>query len=470
MTSSDAKPTRITARRAAWLGVLLAILVAAGYVDRQLKTASHPAFLPEDMPLYIRTADLPQTWLHFAQTPLAGNLAEEAAPVLHDIELYLRQLTGIRPTPARWRTWLGGSMTAATDAHDWILCVHPGLVARAASLIFPGKALPTRQVRQAWRQGCLLLASSPELIKKALAAPPVAMDIPETASSDTLVVELRTPVRTVLTITPSDDLPIEARIFQPSTSPPRTPAVWSVPLLPGNPIAVLSLPDAPSATQLAALLAAFDPHDFSGGLLGGLLSRWGLSHLRSFLSPTGPSNAPMSFALYGLSLASGAPLPQLALASSTKEGFATLFPTPQSPNRLLPYDWNGCPGWMFPLLGDQFSLYGFQRDNTQYLATREPLAAMLASAPQTPPPGSEDDAVITLNWKRATEAIIETASWAAARELLHERNQKDLDATFIPIMHALSKCGTLQLTGRWTPEGFLCKGQLTALPRPEHAQ
>ena len=181
-------------------------------------------------------------------------------------------------------------------------------------------------------------------------------------------------------------------------------------------------------------------------------------------------SAPMSFALYGLTADSGVPLPQLAVASAATEGFAGLLSAPRSPNKLLPYEWSGCPGWMFPLLDDQFSLYGFKRDATQYLATQEPLAAMLAAAPQTAQPEIDDDAVITLDWKRFASALMETADWAAQHELLKETNPKDLDAAFMPVMRALSQCGTLSVTGRWTPQGLLCKGVLTTAPVPEHTQ
>jgi hypothetical protein len=178
-------------------------------------------------------------------------------------------------------------------------------------------------------------------------------------------------------------------------------------------------------------------------------------------------NAPMSLALYGMNADSGMPLPQLAVASAAKGGFDGLLSAPQSPNKLLPYEWNGCPGWMFPLLDDQFSLYGFKRDATQYLATQEPLAAMLAAAPETSPPDIDEDVVVTVNWKHFASILMKTAEWAAEHELLKETNPKDLDTTFIPVMRALSQCGTLSVTGRWTSQALLCKGVLTGAPVAE---
>ncbi len=460
-------------RTAAWFGLLLAalLLVGAGFADRQLKTATHPGFLPEGMPLYAYTPDLPLSWLRLSNTALSKNLSDEARPVLHDMELSVRRLTGIRPTPARWRVWLGGSAAAATDGRNWILCAHPGLAARAASWVFAGGAFPGAQLHQAWRGGYLLLSSSSALIEKALAAPPVTLDLPESLPPDALVMELRTPLRARLTLTPGGQLPIEARIMRGAGFAPRSSGPWKAPVLSGNPAAILSLPDAQSAEQLATLLKDISLPDFSDGLFGGLVTRWSLNRLPQFLSATGPLDAPMAFAFYDLSTDSGAPLPRLAAACAAREGFSKFLLAPQNANKLLPYEWNGCAGWMFPLFGDQFSLYGFQRDDTYYLATREPLAAALASASQTSRPDIEDDAVITLDWKRTAPTIMEGANWAAAHELLPETNQKDLDAAFIPVMRALSKCGTLRVAGRWTAEGLLLNGVLAdGSQQPEHKQ
>jgi hypothetical protein len=140
-----------------------------------------------------------------------------------------------------------------------------------------------------------------------------------------------------------------------------------------------------------------------------------------------------------------------------------MLPREPSANNTLPYVWNGCPGWMFPLFGDHFSLYGFERDGANYLATQEPLAAMLAAAPYRRGPAIEDDVFLDLNWKATAKAVIETAAWAAERELLAETGPKDLEAAFVPVMRALAKCGSLHIAGRWTPDGFECKGALTKL-------
>jgi len=265
-------------------------------------------------------------------------------------------------------------------------------------------------------------------------------------------------------------LPVTACFtFQPP-APPAPPAPWTAPPLSGNPALTLSLSGTSSTLNLAGLLQALNVPDCTGGMLPELAERWNLGHLMAYLSENKVVNAPLSCAVYGLSTASGVPLPQLALASSTQEDFAALLPPLQSPNRLFPYLWNGCAGWMFPLFGDQFSLYGFQRDGTQYLASREPLAAMLASVSHTVPVDTSDDVLLNMDWKRTAPLARETVVWAAAHELLSETNAEDLDAAFIPVMNALSRCGTLNLTGKWSSEGLLCQGKLAASVSPETRQ
>ncbi len=473
MTSSDTKSTFLSLRRAAWLGLLVAglVLIGAALADHQLKTVSHPGFLPEDMPVYLYAPDLPLSWMHFSKTALARNLNDEAAPLLHTIELSLRQWSGIRPTPARWRTWLGPSAIAATDGRDWILCVHPGLAAHVVSLFLSDKGLPGTQIHQAWREGYLLLSSSSVFIKKAQTAPPVTLEFAETISPDTLLVALHTPIQAVLTVTPSPGLPMEARCRTSQASVSRPATVWSAPPLPGSPNLLLSLSSVHSAVQLANLLSEMNLPDFSGGVLGNLASKWSINRLSSFFSDAnGPLNAPMSCALYGISTSSGIPLPRLALASGAKEGFGGLLSSSQTSGKLLPYEWNGCAGWMFPLLGDQFSLYGFQRDNTQYLVTQEPLAAMVAATFKAAAPTVEDDVMLALDWKGVATELMRTANWAADRELLPETGPKDLETTFIPLMKALSHGGVLKLTGKWSADQFLCKGMLAGGPGTEQRQ
>ncbi len=465
--SFDARRRFRRPRIAAWLGLLLAVLllVAAGFADRQLKTSTHPGFLPEDMPLYLYTADLPMAWLRFSRTTLGVNLAEEASAALRGMELSIRQSTGIRPTPSRLRTWLGGSMVAAVDGRDWILCARPGLAARAASIFFGGKVFHNGRLHQAWRSGFLLISSNSGMIEKALAAPPVIFDIPEGISRGAVVMELRRPLRAVIAVTPSATLPVEARILPTETFSPGPSGTWAAPVLAGSPTALLSFSDAQSAAKLGTLVAAIDMPEVAGGIFPELVSRWSLGRLPSLLSRNPAPNTPISCALYDLSTAYGAPMPQLAAATSATQWLDALLPPSSPASSLLSYEWSGCSGWMFPLLGDQFSLYGFKRDDTQYLATQENLAAMLAAAPATTEPGIEDNAVITLDWQRAASIIMETAAWAAIHELLAETSATDLDATLMPVMRALAKCGIMHIGARWTSDGLSCRGVLTGVPR-----
>jgi len=430
---------------------LVVAVIYAGFVDRQLKTASHPGFLPENLPLYVYSSDLPLFWLQLSRTPLAENMVQEARPLLADLELAGRQLTGIRPTPARWRTWLGGTMAGGTDGQDWIVCTHPGLAAWAASLLFQGNVFPGTSIKQAWRDGYLILSSSPTLITKALAARPVSLDLPEGIQPETLFVQTHGPVEASVTLEPASELPMKASIARPDSPAPDAPASWDGPALAGNPIISMSVRDAKSAAQLAEVAGELPFPTLAGGIMGELISRWSLNRLPAFLSTSACLNTPFSCALYGLPTASGAPVPILAAATRATDAFSEVLSRAAPPGKSLPYEWNGFPGAMMPLLGEQFSLYSFRRGQRYYLATQEPLAAMLAAAPEERTEPTGDDVVFTVDCLKAAKAAGETVLWAANLELLPETAAKDLDAVFNPLMRVLAKSGTFRMSAHHSP-------------------
>ena len=461
MTSSAVNPRVRVVRIAIGATALLAatLLVTAAYADRRLKMATHPGYLPSDLPLCVYSADMPRFWADLSRTRASRAVAKEAPYTLHEIELAIRVRTGIRPTPARLGTWLGQTICAGTDGANWVICTHPGLVAHTASLVFGRRFFERIGLHCAWRDGYLICASDSALLDRALTAPPLTVDLPAQAPSQSHAVIFQAPVSITGALIPSADLPFHLSVHA-SNPPVRDASNWTVPALSVTPAVSLSVRNGPTFLALVTLCApAFNALPSLTGPIAP--DRWNLPTPTSLFGPGQPLSGPATLAFCGLVHGADIPLPQLGLAVMSPTPLSSLLPTETNETVLFPYQWNGYSGWMFPLLGAPFSLYSFQRDDTQYLATQESLAAALSGPTPDTVPLTEDFSC-TVSWKPLTEALVTTARWLAPYDLLPRTNLKDLDRRFFPLMNALASCGTCRVQGHWEEDHLVCDGTVSS--------
>ena len=81
----------------------MAIALALGALDRQLKATSAPGFCPPDPIWTIAADDLGRSWVDIEGTSPYQNLTQEVGYPLQSFERYVYLQTGVRPTGARWQ-------------------------------------------------------------------------------------------------------------------------------------------------------------------------------------------------------------------------------------------------------------------------------------------------------------------------------------------------------------------------------
>jgi len=101
-----------TARGWLLLGLALAGIVVLAGVDRRLKTPPHGGFCPEDALAVAEAPQWPAFWSGAAASDAGRAAAEPAQKLGHAASLAILKQTGVRPTPSRWRLWLGPTLVA----------------------------------------------------------------------------------------------------------------------------------------------------------------------------------------------------------------------------------------------------------------------------------------------------------------------------------------------------------------------
>ena len=119
-----------------WRALILAVVLIVAFVwldGRVKRQASGVGFCPEDATWIAATDDFGAFWEGVGRTQAVERLRQDWPRPLAGWELAVRQATGIRPTPDRWRLWMGQPLLAAGSPDGKGLCVYPGLLLRGAS-------------------------------------------------------------------------------------------------------------------------------------------------------------------------------------------------------------------------------------------------------------------------------------------------------------------------------------------------
>ena len=161
---------------------LLGLLVAGCAIDSRLKSPSGEVYRPAAVDWTVTTPNLALFWSNAGMCDAVRRFALEWPP-LSAFELAVRKNTGIRPTPSRWRLWLGPTFSASGSKDEVGYCVHPGLLLHAAHRLLAtlgtkpdSGVFQYRTWHYAWRNGSLVFSDSADYVRAALDAPPVRLD------------------------------------------------------------------------------------------------------------------------------------------------------------------------------------------------------------------------------------------------------------------------------------------------------
>ncbi len=425
------------------LVALLLATIALGIADRQIRQAPHLGFIPRHADWVLASNDLPGVWSGLESTDAYSSLTEEIPSPLHPIQLWGRQLTGIRWTPSRWRVWLGDTCTLASVDGETVAVVHPGILLRTADRLAHAFKLSGSSegvfsvdtLFYAWRDGFLIASASKKLVVDALAAD--AREIP---------MEKRTSIRWrgafanrsfELALELSSGLPLELIMDGAGATSemplPPGPLPAEIARIQGLDIAVLrDIVDrlaedyaSPSTQQQFADILAQLPKRSSNTAL--TLARINVSELRLLVEPE-----------------------FFVIASDP--------PHRQSPHDAIPYYWDDTIGWVLPWWGEAFTLCGATDERRAYFATTQTAMSENLAAAQSAT--SNESARIYVNWVPLAAAFEHVLLQAADYELLPHLNRLDANRDAAPYARAMASLGTTTLTGGVEHGRLLVRGNL----------
>ncbi len=400
------------------------------------------------------TSDFPGFWNRFETGDVTQRMASDWPRPQAPMELAGRKSTGIRPTPSRWKLWLGYRL-AVSESPDGIgISTYPGWLLRAADIALR-LATSNRDVdgvsrygdwHYGWRDGFLMASKSRAYVSECLAHPDPS---PLRCRDDGVpVVEWGGPSEGYLRLLSGDGFPVEGSIklaVSDGTTPLTLSHAW-----PETPLAAITARDWESLGAVGKLLSLAVERtkyvEAAAPVATVFADTWSLV-AQTLRRPAGANQ--ISLALCDVDTSHLLPVPSVALAMRGAGLNAAPevreFPQRQS----LPYEWNGLQGSMTPLLGQNLSLYVCSSDTDWMASSSEATMAGLAGRLALGPSENGDiDLAISVDWRKLSASLDEMAAIAGELQILPKMNIDDVRQTIQPKLKGLSELGTMSVTGR----------------------
>lgn len=433
----------------------LVLLGCCAWLDTRIKArAVADGYCPDNAAWIIATQDFGTLWRRASETTAVERLCEEWPRPLGGVELAIRKATGIRPTPARWRLWMGDRLLVARSDHGPGLCVYPGVLTRMAHWVHRATLRADGQdgifalddLHYAWRNGFLIVSRSRDYVAACLEAQPP--DLPASDSRDEVRLVWRGGQEGVFCVRPEDGFPIEGRVRANVTDRPTPLTLTDA--WPNPPLFAVT---ATSPEDLGNLFA-FVEQPFSDTAvwqevlrIGPVIQQqWGLEPL-----PEGWNEGIIGqcgFAVLDVDASQWLPVLELALVLRGTQPATGSHPLGPVFDRFqgVSYEWQGQPGRFEAVLGEGFSAC-LGRSGRDWIATnREPsmdaLVGRLASGPAT-----QADVTVRLRWDAVGAAAESLVGQMAALELLGRQNQRDAAMIWLPMARGIARAGVLELDG-----------------------
>jgi hypothetical protein len=451
--------------------VLLAAVLAAALIgiDNRISRAPHPGFTgPCEWRLY--APDLPRFAKAFMALPPAAAAEREMPDFFSTLSKDFEQRAGFRFSPARWRYGLGPQLVAGGNESGVIGCFYPGLLARTVHALRV-KVLQREPVQDAiyrygehyyaWRGRFLLVSPSLKMVQTALDAPPVKLPPQQFTGRHEIRISLpnRLPIETV-TLSAAPGMPVRM-IMKTLVTRRRTPLELAG-AAPDDPLISLTASRWQDIRACLDTAAELLPEEMKALFPASLPALAG--HL------AGAEKLPLDWdagitetalALTGLDTSAFLPVPEIAVMmrqTADRPGghpLDALF----SGRPVFPYEWNGCPGRLSPVLGEKVSLCLAQDGAVALAASREPVMAGLAGRLKKTAP-VRADLVLTWAWPelaRQTEILLRRA---AAAELIPGMNCRDAESRILPWLRVMAAMGRARFTGVCDGGGLVLDGVL----------
>jgi len=444
--------------RGGLIASLIVLALLAVGADIWLATSKGPVFCPPNARWLVAIGDFPGAYKKFLRSNLAGILYEELPQYRADWQLAVRQDTGIRPTPARWRVWLGRRFLGAVTQDGPGACVRPGILVRGADAVRGlGRGRPS--IRRfgpyyyGWRQGALVFSRSEQYVIDSLAAKPF-MPMPSEDDNEIWVYEQE--ARSALRLVPGKNS-FEGWFGAFSRQPDPLPPDWNLP--PMEPaIAWVAGPDMQDLRVIGATAYGMLEHhtkltDRPWFKLAAVLLAKGLKPWAFDMLPANWDDPVEGIQLALLDLDTSEPLPVPEVAAVFKAKGDAAGPHPLQPmaaaGPAMPYEWDGHPGTVAPRAGEKAALCLTRAGACWLAASQEPAMARLLREMDTSGKPFEGEpgrvAVVAVNFAKSAAKAEWLARQGAKLELTPGVNAADLEKNVMPLLRALGRLGRLQL-------------------------
>jgi hypothetical protein len=470
-----------------WRALLctLAVIGILAWLDDRVTSSPTPGYCPETAAWIVAAQDFGVFYSGIQRSDAARAAADDLRQPLSAVELAVRKTTGIRPTPLRWRAWMGRSLLAARADSGFGFCVRPGLLLRAADCC--GRVILRRPVEggistfgpvfYAWRDGFLIVSESRDYVAQCLTAPEPALEPSE--GRDDLRIHLGRPYRMVIHLYARDGLPVSGWINQTitrRTTPLTLPDAWSEP--PILTVASSKWNDLIAAFRMLAVVAAPGvtasvPAETETQLISWLkaltraaAAQW---HLDSLPEDWDAQVDECAVALTDIDTDETTPVPEAALVLRPARPVYGPHPLERlvPADGVLPYEWDRHPGVIVPWMGEKLSACFASDERNWFVTSQGPAMARLVGSLREANP-LQADVAVRLCWNKLAVRAEILLRKAAELELIPRMNAKDAQDRLVPYIKAMARLGALRLDGRSAGDRVTFAGFLARQgPAPE---
>jgi len=455
----------------ALLGAAAAVVLLV-WIDAQVKRAPIPGYCPQSTTWVAAAEDFGRFYQGLEQCDAAKALSDHVPRDLFDYQLAVRKATGIRPTPLRWRVWMGNAFLAGVAPEGVGFCTRPGLLLRAADAlrrrfvrpVHGGRVFTLGRLFYGWRNGFLIVSPSHRYVTASLEA-----DVPEVAASrarDELRVHALRDRRAVVRIRAADGLPVSGWVAGAVTkrnAPLSLPDAWpEAPLISVSASRWADLARLPLWIHSAAAPGHVWP-PWLEGVVETASEQWRVDRLPEDWDA---GVRECSLAVMDVDTEEVTPVPEVAVvlrADGSAHGPHPLEPLAPE-GQTIPYEWNGQPGLLAPWLGEKLTVCLGSYDRDWLATSQEPVMNDLIGALRPADP-VEADVVVRVNWQELAATAGVLVRKAADFELIPRMNAQDAQKRLIPFLRAASELGSARLEGRCRGDRIAFRGFL-ARPRP----
>ncbi len=448
--------------RRGWVALVVASLAGIGFFGRGADTlyVAGEGFFLSDADWTLSSGDLPETWRQFEKSRVFDRILTDAPEVYSRLNIHMRQMTGMRWTPLRWRLWFGrpavlmgiGDDVALTTRAKFSTMVCLGM-SRALGL---GHIEDNRfrlagfYIEKVGR--FLIISTSPEAFSQLQSRGEVASSFGGMAISYSLNEEPAFDV----TVVPEDG---ECAVIAWINKRDSTDAERA-----GN--FMIDWPTSP----IVNVKSRGSSLDIESDLVSDLWTSFPVSQevnsaWENFekLLPAGwrTGTDTIQFALFAVDTSETIPIPDAAVYARSETPLGPL----TAPVSAIPYEWSGNAGWMTPWQGEGAHLFVVANDRTRAFTNHEATMAALMARERAGRVVS-DDALIEVDAPRLSKILIDLTRKAAKNELWPEKNYDDVEHDIVPWLRAFGALGEIRLEGRYENGPLVLRGGTRA---PEEA-